>query len=90
MRPAARLLSLSFSLLLLLSGTALQNDLTTLAPGLTVLNVRVTKPKIPETIRQNYEQMEAEKTKLLIAVQAQKVAEKQVCRWEGDGRVMGG
>lgn len=57
--------------------TALQNDLTTLAPGLTVLNVRVTKPKIPETIRQNYEQMEAEKTKLLIAVQAQKVAEKQ-------------
>ena len=37
----------------LVAGTALQNDLTALAPGLTVLNVRVTKPKIPETIRRN-------------------------------------
>jgi len=33
----------------------------------------VTKPRIPESIRQNYEQIEAEKTKLLIATQAQKV-----------------
>lgn len=52
---------------------ALQADLDKLAPGLTVMNVRVTKPKIPESIRRNYEEMEAEKTKLLIAVQTQKV-----------------
>lgn len=34
---------------------ALQNDLNELAPGLTIHGVRVTKPKIPETIRKNYE-----------------------------------
>ena len=38
--------------------------------------VRVTKPKIPESIRKNYELMEAEKTKLLISTQKQKVIEK--------------
>ena len=36
---------------------ALQHDLYQLAPGLTVQAVRVTKPKIPETIRKNYEAM---------------------------------
>lgn len=36
---------------------ALQKDLTEMAPGLTVHSVRVTKPKIPETIRKNYEIM---------------------------------
>jgi len=56
---------------------ALQQDLTTMAPGLYVQGVRVTKPKIPETIRQNYELMEGEKTKLLIATQHQKVVEKE-------------
>lgn len=48
-----------------------------MAPGLYVQAVRVTKPKIPETIRMSYEQMEAEKTKLLIAIQHQKVVEKE-------------
>lgn len=57
--------------------TALQIDLTVMAPGLYVQAVRVTKPKIPETIRRNYELMEAEKTKLLIAEQKQKVVEKE-------------
>lgn len=56
--------------------TALQRDLNMMAPGLFVQAVRVTKPKIPETIRRNYEMMEAEKTKLLIAEQKQKVVEK--------------
>jgi len=37
--------------------TALQYDLNVLAPGLYVQAVRVTKPKIPEQIRQNYEAM---------------------------------
>lgn len=36
---------------------ALQKDLTGMAPGLIVQAVRVTKPKIPEAIRRNYELM---------------------------------
>merc|ERR1719337_34675 len=55
---------------------ALQSDLLEMAPGLKVLSVRVTKPKIPEAIRKNYELMEAEKTKLMISTQRQKVIEK--------------
>eukprot|EP00057_Strongylocentrotus_purpuratus_P034950 XP_797168.3 PREDICTED: erlin-2-B [Strongylocentrotus purpuratus] len=43
----------------------------------TLQAVRVTKPKIPESIRKNYELMENEKTKLLIAAQHQKVVEKE-------------
>lgn len=57
--------------------TALQQDLYQMAPGLTVQAVRVTKPKIPEQIRKNYEAMEGEKTKLLISIQKQKVVEKE-------------
>ncbi|CAJ0944458.1 unnamed protein product, partial [Mesorhabditis belari] len=56
---------------------ALQEDLTVMAPGLYVQAVRVTKPKIPEAIRHNYEMVEAEKTKLLVASQHQKVVEKE-------------
>lgn len=56
---------------------ALQLDLTEMAPGLTIHAVRVTKPKIPESIRKNYELMEAEKTKLLISIQRQRVVEKE-------------
>merc|ERR1719347_953838 len=56
--------------------SALQSDLLEMAPGLKVHSVRVTKPKIPEAIRKNYELMEAEKTKLLISTQRQKVIEK--------------
>merc|ERR1719219_3234203 len=56
--------------------SALQSDLTEMAPGLKVHSVRVTKPKIPEAIRKNYELMESEKTKLLISTQKQKVIEK--------------
>ncbi|KAG5899763.1 hypothetical protein JTB14_006100 [Gonioctena quinquepunctata] len=55
---------------------ALQRDLLEMAPGLRIQAVRVTKPKIPEVIRKNYELMEGEKTKLLIATQHQKVVEK--------------
>ena len=52
---------------------ALQADLTEMAPGLKVHSVRVTKPKIPEAIRKNYELMESEKKKLLISNQKQTV-----------------
>lgn len=43
---------------------ALQGDCTRYAPGVEIISVRVTKPTIPETIRQNYEQMEEERTKV--------------------------
>jgi len=56
--------------------SALQSDLGVMAPGLRVISVRVTKPEIPEEIRKNYQLMEAEKTKLLITNQKQKVEEK--------------
>ncbi|VDP80793.1 unnamed protein product [Schistosoma mattheei] len=55
----------------------LQADLILMAPGLYIQAVRVTKPKIPEAIRRNYEAMEAEKTKLLIAEQHQKLIERE-------------
>ena len=79
--------------------TALEKELTTMAPGLHIQAVRVTKPKIPRNILDNYEAMEvgdggnearhaavwrttptspkypqAEKTKLLVATQRQRVA----------------
>ncbi|XP_023653516.2 erlin-1-like isoform X3 [Paramormyrops kingsleyae] len=57
--------------------TALQKELNIMAPGLTVQAVRVTKPKIPEAIRRNFELMEAEKSRLLITSQTQKVVEKE-------------
>lgn len=56
---------------------ALQQDVNKMAPGLKIQAVRVTKPKIPDQIRKNYELMEAEKTKLLISIQHQKVVEKE-------------
>uniref|UniRef100_A0AAY4B481 Band 7 domain-containing protein n=1 Tax=Denticeps clupeoides TaxID=299321 RepID=A0AAY4B481_9TELE len=55
----------------------LQEELTNMSPGLIIQAVRVTKPNIPETIRRNYELMESEKTKLLIAAQTQRVVEKE-------------
>merc|ERR1739848_841993 len=55
---------------------SIQADLGSMSVGLNVMSVRVTKPKIPETIRKNYELMEAEKTKLMISTQKQKVIEK--------------
>ena len=54
----------------------LQAELNILTPGLTIHAVRVTKPKIPEAIKHNYELMEQEKTKLMISTQVQKVKEK--------------
>jgi hypothetical protein len=36
---------------------ALQKELSSISPGLLVQAVRVTKPKIPEAIRKNYEIM---------------------------------
>lgn len=55
---------------------ALQDGCTQYAPGIEVLSIRVTKPKLPAALMKNYELMEAEKTKLLIVEQEQKVSRK--------------
>ena len=34
------------------------------APGIEVISIRVTKPKIPDNLMKNYEQIEAQKTAL--------------------------
>ncbi|GFZ10900.1 SPFH/Band 7/PHB domain-containing membrane-associated protein family [Actinidia rufa] len=56
---------------------ALQADCTRYAPGIQIISVRVTKPTIPDSIRRNFEQMEEERTKVLIAMERQRVAEKE-------------
>lgn len=56
---------------------ALQVDCTRYAPGIEIISVRVTKPTIPNSIRRNFEQMEEERTKVLIAIEKQKVVEKE-------------
>lgn len=56
---------------------ALQKDCTIYAPGIEIISVRVTKPTIPAIIARNYEQMEEERTKVLIAMERQKVVEKE-------------
>ena len=52
---------------------ALQNDCKIWAPGIEILSIRVTKPRIPENIKKNYEEIEAAKTQYLIASENQKV-----------------
>ncbi|KAL9262574.1 Erlin-2-B-like protein [Drosera capensis] len=56
---------------------ALQVDCTRYAPGIEIISVRVTKPTIPNTVKRNFEAMEEERTKVLIAIEKQKVAEKE-------------
>jgi len=55
----------------------LQAEANKWAPGVEIIAVRVTKPVIPPSIRDNFERMEAEKTKLLIATEVQRVREKE-------------
>jgi len=56
---------------------ALQASCDQWAPGIQIIAIRITKPKIPPAIAKNYESMEAEKTKLLISIEHQKVIEKE-------------
>lgn len=57
--------------------TAIQRDCNKWAPGVEIIAVRVTKPRIPDSIARNFIDMEAEKTKLLIVTETQKVVEKE-------------
>ena len=56
---------------------ALQKDVDIWAPGIEIIAIRVTKPKIPKSIEKDYEAMEEEKTKLLISTESQRVVEKK-------------
>ena len=51
---------------------ALQGDCTRYAPGIEIISVRVTKPRIPESIRRNFEQMEEERTKVQLSLREKK------------------
>jgi regulator of protease activity HflC (stomatin/prohibitin superfamily) len=55
---------------------ALQTDCTKYDTGIEIITVRVTKPRIPNSVRENYELIEAEKAKLFLAIERQKVVEK--------------
>ncbi|KAG2495189.1 hypothetical protein HYH03_006795 [Edaphochlamys debaryana] len=56
---------------------ALQADCNRYAPGIEIIAVRVTKPSIPETVSANYVAMEVERTKALVAMERQRVMERE-------------
>ena len=56
---------------------ALQSDINKWAPGIEIVAIRVTKPRIPEKIRLNYEQVEAEAGKVKVAGQTQLLVQKE-------------
>jgi regulator of protease activity HflC (stomatin/prohibitin superfamily) len=56
---------------------ALQSDIDRHAPGISILAIRVTKPRIPPSIARHFEEIESEKTKLKVAEQTQRLVEKQ-------------
>lgn len=56
---------------------ALSMSLGHWAPGIEIISIRVTKPKIPTAILKSYESRETERTKLLLAIEEQKVKEKK-------------
>lgn len=45
--------------------------------GIEIITVRVTKPRIPESVRRNYELIESEKANLFLATEKQRVVEKE-------------
>ncbi|KAI9108971.1 hypothetical protein K1719_019926 [Acacia pycnantha] len=56
---------------------AFQPDCKRYAPGIEIIGVHVTKPAIPDSIRRYFKQLEEERIKVLVAVERQKVAEKE-------------
>eukprot|EP01087_Luapelamoeba_hula_P002947 TRINITY_DN12777_c0_g1_i1.p1 TRINITY_DN12777_c0_g1~~TRINITY_DN12777_c0_g1_i1.p1 ORF type:complete len:345 (-),score=80.79 TRINITY_DN12777_c0_g1_i1:58-1092(-) len=57
--------------------TALQEDCNKWNTGITIVSIRVTKPRIPDRVRQNYEEVEQQKTSLLVASEQQNVVKKE-------------
>lgn len=56
---------------------ALQKGCETWAPGIEIIAVRVTKPTVPPSIAETFEDREVERTKLLIKKQEQRLSEKE-------------
>jgi len=52
---------------------ALQNGCKEHAPGIEIIGVRVTKPKVPGSVLKNYESMEAERVSVMVAEQHQRL-----------------
>jgi len=56
---------------------ALQEDCNHWNTGITIVAIRVTKPRIPERVRKNYEEVEQQKTSLMVATERQNVVRKE-------------
>ena len=56
---------------------SLQKGCETWAPGIEIIAVRVTKPTVPASIAETFEDREVERTKLLIKKQEQRLSEKE-------------
>mmetsp|Transcript_16341 Transcript_16341/g.24372 ORF Transcript_16341/g.24372 Transcript_16341/m.24372 type:complete len:354 (+) Transcript_16341:98-1159(+) len=56
---------------------ALQNDCDKWETGINIIAIRVTKPRIPNNIRHNYEMMVEQQTKLRVAAEQSKVIERE-------------
>jgi len=52
----------------------LQKECTAWKTGITIVSIRVTKPRIPDGVKKNYEEVEQQKTQLMITTQQQTVA----------------
>jgi len=57
--------------------TALQSICDKFETGIQITAIRVTKPRIPESVKKNYEAIETAKTELLVRVEQEKVAKKE-------------
>merc|ERR1712166_759966 len=55
---------------------SLQTQIARNAPGIEIISVRVTKPRVPTSLLERYEKMEIERTSLLIAEQRKRLLEK--------------
>jgi len=56
---------------------ALQRDIDQYAPGISIIAIRVTKPRIPDGIKRHYEDIESQRTQLQAAAETQKLVEKE-------------
>eukprot|EP01088_Endostelium_zonatum_P004113 TRINITY_DN15333_c0_g1_i1.p1 TRINITY_DN15333_c0_g1~~TRINITY_DN15333_c0_g1_i1.p1 ORF type:complete len:348 (+),score=87.28 TRINITY_DN15333_c0_g1_i1:28-1044(+) len=56
---------------------ALQQDCNKWDTGIDIISIRVTKPRIPTSVKRNYEAVEKENSQIVVATQQQNVAVKQ-------------
>jgi len=57
--------------------TALQSICDKYTTGIQILSIRITKPRIPEAVKKNYEAIETAKTEFLVRQQEENVARKE-------------